>query len=116
MKAKGLQDKNKFDRLMEAIDEREREFNKRLKKACDAADVDIKFMSVTAKDDTIVLYIPLKKLIGPETREFCSDKWNTFFEKAGISVDFLDNIDDAVDGMDVVVPLTFDKNNFQEIE
>lgn len=101
---------------MEAVDDQEKLFKKRLKKACDAADVDMKFMSVTTKDDTIVLYIPLKKLIGPETREYCADKWNTFFDKAGISVDFLDNIDDAVDGMDIVVPLTFDKNSFQEIE
>lgn len=116
-KQKGLNTSNKFDDLLESDDdERFRDFKKKIKQACRAADIDIKMMSVLNKDDTFEIIMPLKKLIGPSTRKFCADRWNSFFENVGIEVDFEDNISEAIEGVNVSVPLLFDSESFKEIE
>lgn len=116
IKAKGLEEKTVLDQMLEEADDQEKEFKKRLKKACQAADVDYKSISIEEKNDTIVIGIPLKQLFGPQTRAFCADRWNVFFNKAGIEVDFSDNVEKAVSGINIVVPLVFRRDNFSEIE
>lgn len=116
IQAKGLQEKNKFDIIMEVEEDNIKEFKKRLKKATDAAGVSLKLITVHAKDDTIEINIPLNKLIGPATRKFCADRWNGFFETAGLQVEFYDNIEDAIEDLNVIIPMTFDRNSFAEIE
>jgi len=116
MKERGIANKTDIDKILEAEDAQEKEFKKRLKKACDAADINFKSLSVETKDDTFVLHIPLKQLIGPKTRQFAADRWNVYFEKVGIDVDLLDNIEKAFSEINVIVPVVISRDSFGEIE
>ena len=52
--------------------------------------------------------VPLPVLIGPSTRKFCSDKWNSILKQADINVDFSNEIEEVIQqisGISVVMKL-----------
>jgi len=113
---KGLVEQDQLEIIRKIAKKKSNDFKKRLKKACGLAGISFEEIKIDENNNFFELRIPLNKLIGPSTREFCADRWNTFFAQAGIKVDFRDNLNDALNSIELLVPLRFDKNSFEEIE
>lgn len=115
LRERGINEEDQIDRVRKIAKDSEKQFKSKLKKACSLANVDFQEIKVTEGDDFYEIRVPLQQLIGPATRSFSADRWNIFFEKAGIQVNFRDNIEQALNRIDVLVPLRFDKKSFEEI-
>lgn len=110
------QESARADLIKQIAKKRENDFKKKIKKICQAAGIGFEEVKIDEHNKFFELRIPLNQLIGPSTREFCADRWNTFFAQAGIEVDFRDNLNKALNSLDLLVPLRFNKENFKEIE
>jgi len=115
LKEKGIEITDRIELARRVAKKLENSFKNKIRRICQTAGVDFREVKIKEEGKAFVLYIPLKKLIGPATRQFCANRWNAFFEQAGIQVDFRDNIETAINNIDVLVALKFDKNNFKEI-
>jgi len=116
LRERGIAEEDQLAVIQKIAKKREAAFKKKIQKACDLAGIKIEEVKIDDNRKYFELRIPLNKLIGPSTRQFCADRWNTFFAQAGIEVDFRDNLDDALGSINLLVPLKFDKESFKEIE